>query len=77
MQFFNETTEPKFTDEDSFLFGDQACVRWRFTWTSDDDPKATSLESTSFGSATGSCRRNSPTSRAERCPAEPLDLKDR
>lgn len=36
-QFFSETKDPKFTDEDTFLSGDQACVRWRFTWTSDDE----------------------------------------
>src|SRR5450631_4587146 len=35
-QFFRETKDPKFTDEDTFLSGDRACVRWRFTWTSDD-----------------------------------------
>ena len=35
-QFFSETKDPKFTDEDTFLSGDRACARWRFTWTSDD-----------------------------------------
>ena len=35
-QFFGETKDPKFTDEDTFLSGDRACVRWRFTWTNDD-----------------------------------------
>jgi ketosteroid isomerase-like protein len=35
-QLFSETTDPKFTNEDTFLSGDQACVRWRFTWISDD-----------------------------------------
>jgi uncharacterized protein (TIGR03086 family) len=35
-QFFSHTRDPKFTDEATFLSGDQACVRWRFTWTSDD-----------------------------------------
>jgi len=35
-QFFRETKDAKFTDEDMFLSGDRACVRWRFTWTSDD-----------------------------------------
>jgi len=35
-QFFAETRDPKFTDEDTFLSGDRACVRWRFTWTNDD-----------------------------------------
>ena len=33
--FFDETTDPKFTDEDVFLCGDRASVRWRFTWTND------------------------------------------
>jgi TIGR03086 family protein len=35
-QFFRETADPKFTDEDTFLSGDRALVRWRFTWTNDD-----------------------------------------
>jgi uncharacterized protein (TIGR03086 family) len=35
-QFFGETNDPKFTDEDMFLCGDRACVRWHFTWTGDD-----------------------------------------
>jgi len=35
-QLFADTRDAKFTDEDTFLFGDRACVRWRFTWTSDD-----------------------------------------
>ena len=35
-QLFGETRDPKFTDEESFLSGDRACVRWRFTWTKDD-----------------------------------------
>jgi ketosteroid isomerase-like protein len=35
-QFFSEATDPKFTNEDTFLSGDQACVRWPFTWISDD-----------------------------------------
>jgi uncharacterized protein (TIGR03086 family) len=35
-RFFDETTDPKFTDEDVFVCGDRACVRWRFTWTNDD-----------------------------------------
>ena len=34
--FFAQTRDPKFTDEDTFLAGDRACVRWRFTWTNDD-----------------------------------------
>ena len=34
--FFDETRDPKFTDEDAFLSGDRACVRWRFTWTNQD-----------------------------------------
>ena len=33
---FDETRDPKFTDEDAFLSGDRACVRWRFTWTNQD-----------------------------------------
>jgi len=35
-ELFGQTKDPKFTDEDTFLSGDRACVRWRFTWTSDD-----------------------------------------
>ncbi len=35
-QFFDETTDPKFTDEETLVSGDRACVRWRFTWTDDD-----------------------------------------
>ena len=35
-KFFGDTKDPKFTDEDVFLSGDQACVRWRFTWTNED-----------------------------------------
>jgi uncharacterized protein (TIGR03086 family) len=34
--FFDETRDPKFTDEDAFLSGDRACVQWRFTWTNQD-----------------------------------------
>jgi uncharacterized protein (TIGR03086 family) len=33
---FGDTRDPKFTDEDVFLSGDRACVRWRFSWTNDD-----------------------------------------
>jgi uncharacterized protein (TIGR03086 family) len=35
-KFFGDTRDPKFTDEDVFLSGDRACVRWRFSWTNDD-----------------------------------------
>lgn len=35
-KFFGDTKDPKFTDEDVFLSGEQACVRWRFTWTNED-----------------------------------------
>jgi uncharacterized protein (TIGR03086 family) len=35
-KLFGDTTDPKFTDEDVFLSGDRACVRWRFSWTNDD-----------------------------------------
>ncbi len=34
--FFAQTRDPKFTDEDTFLADDRACVRWRFSWTNDD-----------------------------------------
>ena len=34
--FFSQTRDPEFTDEDTFLAGDRACVRWLFTWTNDD-----------------------------------------
>jgi uncharacterized protein (TIGR03086 family) len=35
-QLFGGTTDPKFTDEDTFVFGDRGCVRWLFTWTNED-----------------------------------------
>ena len=35
-RLFGDTKDPKFTDEDTFVSGDRACVRWRFTWTNDD-----------------------------------------
>lgn len=35
-RLFRDTKDPKFTDEESFMSGDRACVRWRFTWTNDD-----------------------------------------
>ena len=35
-QLFGTTKDPKFTDEEAFLSGDRALVRWRFTWTNDD-----------------------------------------
>ena len=35
-ELFGNTQDPKFTDEDAFLSGDRALVRWRFTWTNDD-----------------------------------------
>jgi uncharacterized protein (TIGR03086 family) len=36
VQLFAQTRDPKFTDEDVFVCGDRACVRWRFTWTNED-----------------------------------------
>lgn len=33
---FDRTTDPGFSQEDSFVVGDRATVRWRFTWTQDD-----------------------------------------
>ena len=35
-RLFGDTKDPKFTDEETFVSGDRACVRWRFTWTDDD-----------------------------------------
>jgi len=35
-ELFGNTVDPKFTDEETFLSGDRALVRWRFTWTNDD-----------------------------------------
>jgi uncharacterized protein (TIGR03086 family) len=35
-QLFGQTRDPKFTNEDAFVSGDRACVRWRFTWTNQD-----------------------------------------
>jgi len=38
-QLFGGTQDPSFADEEAFVFGDRACVRWRFTWTNDDGSK--------------------------------------
>ena len=35
-ELFGSTADPKFTDEETFVSGDRAVVRWRFTWTNDD-----------------------------------------
>jgi len=35
-QLFGGTVDPKFTDEETFVSGDRALVRWRFTWTEGD-----------------------------------------
>jgi uncharacterized protein (TIGR03086 family) len=35
-QLFGGTVDPKFTDEETFVSGDRAMVRWRFTWTNGD-----------------------------------------
>lgn len=35
-QFFGGTVNPTFTDEEMFISGDRALVRWRFTWTTED-----------------------------------------
>ena len=35
-QLFGGTVDPKFTDEETFMSGDRALVRWRFTWTNAD-----------------------------------------
>ena len=35
-QLFGGTVDPKFTDEETFVSGDRALVRWRFTWTNGD-----------------------------------------
>ncbi len=35
-ELFGNTQNAKFTDEDTFLSGHRALVRWRFTWTNDD-----------------------------------------
>jgi uncharacterized protein (TIGR03086 family) len=35
-QLFASTEDPEFTSEDTFLVGDRAVVRWRFTWTNGD-----------------------------------------
>jgi ketosteroid isomerase-like protein len=52
-RLFDETRDPKFTDEDAFLSGDRACLRRRFTGPMRTDPRVTFGESTSSGSATG------------------------
>lgn len=35
-KFFGATRDPVFTEEETFVSGDRACVRWLFTWTADD-----------------------------------------
>ena len=35
-ELFDNTVDPKFTDEETFLSGGRALARWRFTWTNDD-----------------------------------------
>ncbi len=35
-ELFGNTVDPTFTDEETFISGDSAVVRWRFTWTNDD-----------------------------------------
>ncbi|MEO6144358.1 MAG: TIGR03086 family metal-binding protein [Dermatophilaceae bacterium] len=35
-QFFGGTVSPTFIDEEMFMSGDRALVRWRFTWTTED-----------------------------------------
>ncbi|MDX6357540.1 MAG: hypothetical protein QOH37_594 [Nocardioidaceae bacterium] len=35
-QLFGETHEPSFVEEESFVSGDRAVLRWRFEWVDDD-----------------------------------------
>lgn len=35
-QLFGGTREPRFTEEESFVAGDRAVLRWRFDWVADD-----------------------------------------
>jgi uncharacterized protein (TIGR03086 family) len=35
-QLFGETHAPSFTEEESFVSGDRAVLRWRFEWANDD-----------------------------------------
>lgn len=35
-EVFGQTRDPAFTEEDSFVSGDRAVLRWRFDWTDDD-----------------------------------------
>jgi uncharacterized protein (TIGR03086 family) len=35
-QLFGETHQPSFVEEDSFVSGDRAVLRWRFDWVGDD-----------------------------------------
>ena len=53
-----------FTEEESFVSGDRAVVRWRYAWGGPD--AGTSGASTSCASATDWSARSSPTSRADR-----------
>jgi uncharacterized protein (TIGR03086 family) len=36
VELFGETTEPAFTEEESFVAGDRGALRWRFDWAGDD-----------------------------------------
>lgn len=35
-ELFTQTRDPQFTEEESFVAGDRAVLRWRFTWTNED-----------------------------------------
>lgn len=35
-ELFGQTADARFDEEDSFVAGDRAVLRWRFTWTNDD-----------------------------------------
>ena len=38
VELFGETKDAAFTEEESFVCGDRAVLRWRFDWTGDDGP---------------------------------------
>ena len=71
VELFGQTRDARFTEEDVFVAGDRAVLRWRFDWAGDDGAPGTSAASTCCGSGTGRSARSCPTSRAERAACSP------
>jgi ketosteroid isomerase-like protein len=65
-RLFDETRDPKFTDEDAFLSGDRVCLRRRFTRTNEDGSESHVRGVDVIRFRDGPFLRCSPTSRAER-----------